>query len=84
MYTLVPKWFDKCSQCCQRKECVERSERLFFDSILECSEKRRCIILFEELNLIIMPSPISCQWVENTASGHAAYQKESEVILSES
>lgn len=41
-------------------------------------------MLFEELNLIIMPSPISYQWVQNIVPRHTAYQKESEVILSES
>jgi len=44
-------------------------------SVLECSEERRCVILFEELNLVIMPSPISYEWVENIASGHITSQK---------
>lgn len=84
MYTLILRWFDKCSQCFHRENMLTEVKDCCLHSILECSEERRLVILFEELNLIITPSPINYQWVENIASGHTAYQKESEVILSES
>lgn len=56
----------------------------FLHFLVECSEERRGIYLFEELNLFIIPSFKSYKWAVDITFGCTVYQKEGEGILSKS
>ena len=49
--------------------------------LVECSEERRAMYLFEELNLFIIPSFKSYKWAVDVTFGCTVYQKEGEGIL---
>lgn len=50
--------------------------------LVECSEERRGICFFEELDLFIIPSFKSYKWAVDIMFGYTVYQKKGEGILS--